>query len=209
MTVLGDIAQATGSREYQTWEEIVANLPRDADLRHEELTLGYRAPGQILDFASRLLSQSAPSVQPTTSVRRGRFEPLIEQVEEADLERASIESALLLAAEGFLVGVIVPAGTRESSIFKAAGGDARVGRLDHDAISKPITIVPAPMAKGLEFDAVVVVEPAAIVDASNRGLRLLYVALTRPIQRLSVIHAKPLPELLADSGHGSKPRNDS
>jgi DNA helicase IV len=71
--------------------------------------------------------------------------------------------------------------------------------LEHDAISKPITIVPAPMAKGLEFDAVVVVEPEAIVDGTNRGLRLLYVALTRPIQRLSVIHSKPLPGLLAAS----------
>jgi DNA helicase IV len=65
--------------------------------------------------------------------------------------------------------------------------------LERDAMTRPVTIVPAPAAKGLEFDAVVVVEPAAIAGDDRRGLRLLYVALTRPIQHLSVVHAQPLP----------------
>ncbi len=60
-------------------------------------------------------------------------------------------------------------------------------------MSRPITIVPAPAAKGLEFDAVVVVEPSAIAGEDRRGLRLLYVAMTRPIQHLSVVHARPVP----------------
>ena len=65
-----------------------------------------------------------------------------------------------------------------------------------DGLARRITVVPAPTAKGLEFDAVVVVEPAAIAGDDTRGLRLLYVALTRPIQRLTIVHARPLPPAL-------------
>ena len=79
----------------------------------------------------------------------------------------------------------------------AAKHDPHVGQLERDAMTRPVTIVPAPAAKGLEFDAVVVVEPAAIAGEDRRGLRLLYVALTRPIQHLSVVHALPLPDPLA------------
>ncbi len=75
--------------------------------------------------------------------------------------------------------------------------DDSVGVLDRDAMTKPVTIVPAPAAKGLEFDAVVVLEPAAIAGADRRGLRLLYVAMTRPIQHLSIVHSAPLPPALA------------
>ncbi len=60
-------------------------------------------------------------------------------------------------------------------------------------MARPITILPAPAAKGLEFDAVVVVEPSTIAGEDRRGLRLLYVAMTRPIQHLSIVHASPLP----------------
>ncbi len=73
-----------------------------------------------------------------------------------------------------------------------------VGLLERDAMSRPVTIVPAPAAKGLEFDAVVVVEPAAIAGDDRRGLRLLYVAMTRPIQHLSIVHGRPLPAPLLD-----------
>ena len=82
------------------------------------------------------------------------------------------------------------------ALARLARRDADVGLLERDAMTRPITIVPAPAAKGLEFDAVVVVEPAAIAGTDNRGLRLLYVALTRPIQHLSVVHAEPLPAAL-------------
>jgi DNA helicase IV len=65
-------------------------------------------------------------------------------------------------------------------------------------MTRPITIVPARGAKGLEFDAVVVVEPSSIAGGDQRGLRLLYVAMTRPIQHLSIVRAGPLPEPLLD-----------
>ncbi len=63
-------------------------------------------------------------------------------------------------------------------------------------MTRPVTIVPAGAAKGLEFDAVVVVEPSAFAGDGQRGLRLLYVAMTRPIQHLSIVHALPLPDVL-------------
>ena len=85
---------------------------------------------------------------------------------------------------------LVPALTR------LARRHPEIGLLERDAMTRPVTIVPAPAAKGLEFDAVVVLEPAAIAGADSRGLRLLYVAMTRPIQHLSVLHADPLPAAL-------------
>ncbi len=196
LTVLGDIAQATGAHAYGSWEEVLPHLPRSPRLRREELTLGYRAPAQILEFASRLLPLSAPSIRPTASVRVGRTAPSIEQVPATSLAVAALSAGFGLVDEGFLVGVISPPGALETSLVAASRHDPRVGRLDRDGMSRPVTIVPAPLAKGLEFDAVVVVEPAGIADGDLRGLRLLYVALTRPIQRLSIVHSLPLPEVL-------------
>jgi DNA helicase IV len=72
-----------------------------------------------------------------------------------------------------------------------------VGRLEREGMTRPITLVVAEAVKGLEFDGVVVVEPAAMATGGRRGLRLLYVAMTRPIRRLVVVHAEPLPDALA------------
>ncbi|MGO9557970.1 MAG: HelD family protein [Acidimicrobiales bacterium] len=198
LTVLGDIAQATGRWSYQSWDEIAPHLPGAADSRREELTLGYRAPGQVLDLASRLLPVSAPTVQPTRSVRQGRREPRIIAVTRDDLVSESLAEARRLAAEGFLVGLIVPPGPVDAEAAKAIAGADDVARLDELGITRSITLLPAPAAKGLEFDAVVVVEPTLIAGDEVRGLRLLYVALTRPIQHLTIVHARPLPALLSE-----------
>jgi DNA helicase IV len=196
MTVLGDIAQATGTRAYGSWDEVVPYLPASSSLRREELTVGYRAPGQVLDLASRLLPFSAPGIAPTTSVRRGRHEPSVTAVSPSDLVTAAVAKARELANGEHLVGLIVPEGEIAAAIVAATRSDPDVGLLERDGIALPVTIVPAEGAKGLEFDSVVVVEPAAIADDGVRGLRLLYVALTRPIQQLAVVHVRPLPAAL-------------
>jgi hypothetical protein len=121
-------------------------------------------------------------------------------VEEGDLFSTAVAEAAALVAEGFLVGCIV-APEHEAIAGRAfAAQGVEFGSPERDGILKPITVLPAPTAKGLEFDAVVVVEPAMIVGgiagATARGLRLLYVALTRPIQHLTVVHAQPLPAAL-------------
>ncbi|HWD56456.1 MAG TPA: AAA family ATPase [Acidimicrobiales bacterium] len=198
VTVLGDLAQATGPWSYGDWaevREVLASGPAKA--QHTELTMGYRAPGRVLDFASRLLPAAAPGVQPTTSIRRGRTEPTIRAVPTDQVASASLAEAYALTAEHALVAVIAPEDLVPQLVRFARRQD-EVGLLERDAMTRPVTIVPAPAAKGLEFDAVVVAEPAAIAASGPRGLRLLYVGLTRPIQHLSVVHSHPLPAPLLD-----------
>jgi DNA helicase IV len=195
VTVLGDLAQATGPWSYADWDEVRGHLPDTAPPHHDELTLGYRAPGRVLDFASRLLPLAAPGVQPTSSIRAGRTDPKIRRVAENELAASAVEEAIALAREHALVAVVVPEDLG-AEVARFARKIAEVGLLERDAMSRPVTIVPALAAKGLEFDAVVVVEPAAIAGDDGRGLRLLYVAMTRPIQHLSVVHAQPLPAAL-------------
>src|ERR1700733_12182846 len=195
VTVLGDLAQATGPWTYADWDEVRSHLPSTAPHHHDELTLGYRAPGRVLDFASRLLPVAAPGIEPTSSIRLGRTEPTVRLVRENELAAAALAEAQLLAEEHALVAVVVPEDL-VPEVSRAARRKTQVGLLERDAMTMPITIVPAPASKGLEFDAVVVVEPAAIAGDDLRGLRLLYVAMTRPIQHLSVVHAQPLPSPL-------------
>ena len=193
VTVLGDLAQATGPWSHRSWTEVVAHLPRPDGWRESELTLGYRAPGQVIDLASRLLPRAAPGIRPTSSVRPGRRPPAILRVAPGELFRTAAAEAEKLAGEGFLTGCIV---TRDGvRPMTAALKAARVeyGAVETDGLTRRVTVLPAPAAKGLEFDAVVVVEPGEIAGQTARGLRLLYVALTRPIQHLSIVHASPLP----------------
>jgi DNA helicase IV len=195
VTVLGDLAQATGPWTYADWSELRAHLPARAPVHHDELTLGYRAPGRVLDLASKLLPVAAPGVRPTSSIRPGRTEPAVVRVSPPELVAAALAEATALSEGHALVAVIAPVDL-VADLQRAARRDMRVGLLERDAMTRPITLVPAPAAKGLEFDAVVVVEPAAIAGEDRRGLRLLYVALTRPIQHLSIVHAVALPEPL-------------
>jgi DNA helicase IV len=195
ITILGDLAQATGGWAYDEWDSILRHLPSSAPLRREELTLGYRAPGQVLDFASRLLPLAAPTVTPTRSIRVGSDPPGITRVGPDRLLPEALREAARLADGGQLVGVVMtPEHLTRMTVM--APDRAAVGLLDRDGIARPITLVTAQGAKGLEFDAVVVVEPAAIAGDDRRGLRRLYVAMTRPIRHLSIVHSEPLPEVL-------------
>jgi DNA helicase IV len=195
LTILGDLAQTTGAWSYRSWDEILQHLPAAAPIRRDELTLGYRAPGQVLDLASRLLPVAAPAVRPTQSIRRGRREPRMIRVDPGRLLRESVREAIELAGENFLVGLVVPT-SHLAPMAAEVRGNHQIGLLERDGMERPITVVSAVAVKGLEFDAVVVVEPAAIAGDDARGLRLLYVAMTRPIQHLSMVHSEPLPALL-------------
>jgi DNA helicase IV len=198
VTVLGDLAQATGPWSYGDWSEVRAILEGGSSQpQHAELTLGYRAPGRVLDFASKLLPLSAPGVAPTSSIRQGRTEPTIRAVPAQEVPAASLAEAYALMADHALIAVIAPE-ELVPELVRLVRRHEEVGLLERDAMSRPVTIVPAPAAKGLEFDAVVVVEPTLIAGSDPRGLRLLYVAMTRPIQHLSIVHALPLPAPLLD-----------
>jgi DNA helicase IV len=177
LTILGDVAQATGPVVYRRWQELEPYLPDEAELSIEELRHAYRVPAEIMDFALPLLDRIAPEVEPPLAYRKGGDPPRLVQVAEDEvLERALREAVALEDLDG-LLAVIVPRSFLVEDSF-------------------PFPILTPRQAKGLEFDHVVVVEPAAIADDGDRGLRELYVALTRPTKTLVVVHARPLPEPL-------------
>ena len=118
---------------------------------------------------------------------------------DGDVAAAAAAEAVALAREWTSVAVIVPAALHDAVAEALATAGADLGDAEREGLDHAVTLVPALTSKGLEFDAVVVVEPSAIAaDAPGprSGLRLVYIALTRPTQHLSVVHALPLPEPL-------------
>ena len=202
-TVLGDIAQGTTPWASQSWHEFLSHLGKpDADMR--VLDKGYRVPRQIIDYASRLLPYIAPGLAPAASVRQSPGSLEIVKAQEASLGGRVVELSRRALAEPGSVGVIgaddqIPALVR--SLTRAGlrhvvlGGDADLtgGAAPGEDPDMRLAIVPVTLAKGLEFDQVIVVEPARITGAGHSGLRRLYVALTRAVSRLFVVHAEPLP----------------
>jgi DNA helicase IV len=178
LTILGDVAQATGPVVYRRWEELEPFLPDDAEITIEELRHAYRVPAEIMDFALPLLDRIAPDVEPPLAYRKGGEPPRLVRVSEAEVLETALREAVALEDLDGLLAVIVPRSFGVEESF-------------------PFPILTPRQAKGLEFDHVVVVEPAAIADAGDSGLRELYVALTRPTKTLVVVHSRPLPDGLA------------
>ena len=199
MTIVGDIAQATGAHAHDSWESVLEHLPDRREPRFAELTTGYRLPAPSMELAARVLRVAAPGLRPPTSVRQTGDEPIITASTD---ERFSQDLALAIERELAAVGtgnlaVIVPGAwfERVAAALDAEGvdyGRAARGTLDHR-----VTLTPVHLVKGLELDACVVVEPGAILDHEYRGAQALYVALTRATKRLTVMHVGPLPAVLA------------
>ena len=185
LTLLGDLAQATGPIAYDRWEEVLAHLPGGADAAVEELRHAYRVPAEIMELALPLLDAVAPAYAPPIAFRRGGAPPRIRRVGgDAVLREAAAEAAALAGEEG-LLAVIVP-----EELLGAAP------ELDGSLFDGQVPVLSPRGAKGLEFDHVVVAEPAAIADRPS-GLRELFVALTRPTRTLTIVHARPLPAALS------------
>lgn len=178
-TILGDMAQATGAVPYRRWSDLLTYLPGGAGAEIAELRHAYRVPREIMALALPLLELIAPDVEPPLSYRTGAEPPRIVRGE-PPLARAFEEAARLGGEEG-LLAVIAPPSLRLS-------GSEPLSLFDETRIP----LLTPREAKGLEFDHVVVVEPAAIVE--EQGFRELYVALTRPTRTLVVVHARPLPQ---------------
>jgi DNA helicase IV len=194
-TVLGDLAQGTSPWAAGGWGDALPHLGK-TDPRMEVLPRAFRVPRQVLDFANRLLPTIAPQVTPAASVRSvpGSLELRATTPERfTGLWLEALGEAL--EAEGS-VGLIA-ADARIPEIraeLERRGLDFRmVERFD---LATRLSLVPASSVKGLEFDQVVMVEPAEVVDAGSHGLRRLYIALTRAVSHLCVVHARPLPDPL-------------
>jgi DNA helicase IV len=180
LTILGDVAQATGPVVYRAWQELVPYLPADVAVTIEELRHAYRVPAEIMEVALPLLTRISPDLEPPLAYRQGGAPPrFVEVAEGENVVHAAMREAATLAALDGLIAVIAP----RSLVGAASVGDA------YDEVSVPI-LTPR-QAKGLEFDHVVVVEPAAIAEDGEQGLRELYVALTRPTKTLVVVHSRP------------------
>lgn len=198
MTILGDLAQATAPAAQTSWEDAVRHLGSPPTASIEELELGYRVPKPILDVANRLLPTVAPGVRPSRSVRvDGEAPRLVAVPPGAALAPQVVEVVRAQASTWGSVGVVVPAALLaevEAALATAgvAFGDGATG-----AMGDVVTVLPPPAAKGLEFDAMVVVEPAAFLADDPAGGRLLYIALTRAVQELTIVHAADLPAALA------------
>ena len=190
-TILGDVAQATGPVPYDRWREVLSQLPGGERAEVEELKHAYRVPREIMALALPLLEHIAPDVEPPVAYRAGAEPPRLVRAA-VPLDAAFAEAAELAGEEG-LLAVIAPPSLR---------GDAEAALFDDTRVS----VLTPREAKGMEFDHVIVVEPAAIVEESvgGTGLRELYVALTRPTTTLVIVHARPLPPELGLSSASSR-----
>ncbi len=200
-TVLGDLAQGTTPWATRSWDEALTHLGK-GDAVVEELTAGFRVPTDVITYASRLLPHIAPGLTPVASVREnpGFFEVRPATADTSDTEVvAACEE--LLRNEGS-VGLIA-ADARVPLLAEAltAAGLPYLGPGEETTLTTRLTLVPASLAKGLEYDYVVLDEPRAVVDGEpdeRTGLRRLYVSLTRAVSGLIVTHGAPLPPQLSE-----------
>ncbi|MFH9066514.1 HelD family protein [Streptomyces coeruleorubidus] len=195
-TVLGDLAQGTTPWATRGWEEALTHLGKPEAVI-EELTAGFRVPTDVITYASRLLPHIAPGLTPVVSIREnpGHFEvrPVAGTTDVVDACRASLRH------EGSTGLIAADARVPELAAALKEAGIPYLGPGEETTRETRLTLVPASLAKGLEYDYVVLDEPRAVVDGEpdeRTGLRRLYVALTRAVSGLTVTHAAPLPPQL-------------
>jgi DNA helicase IV len=191
-TVLGDVAQATAPEAVASWPDTLRHLGKP-DSTIVSLTRGYRVPQEVLDLANRLLPSLGVDVEPAISIRHAaaslRLRPasaVPAMVVEAVRERLGQEGS---------IGVIADADVLAEAARALRLAGVETARVE-DGMDSRVELVPITLCKGLEFDHVIVVEPSAVVRSHDRGLHWLYVALTRAVSSLDVIHSEPLPPAL-------------
>ena len=196
-TVLGDLAQGTTPWATDSWEASLRHLGKP-DAVIEILERGFRVPASVIEYAAQLLPSMAPDLGAPVSVRDnpGRLE--IVRVEGAGLYDRVAESVAVTLREPGSIGVIVPDAAAEdaSRALSRNGVEHGVLGANHGDLDHQVDVVPATVAKGLEFDRVIVVEPSAIAATEpdlRTGLRRLYVVLTRAVSELTVFHSEELP----------------
>ncbi|PSM44397.1 AAA family ATPase [Streptomyces dioscori] len=205
VTVLGDLAQGTTPWAAREWAELLAHLGKP-ETSVVPLTTGFRVPEAVVELANRVLAELDVGVPPGRSLRKDG-ELRIRPTNPSDVLRETAECVRRALTHEGSVGVITadPDVVRVRESLAAAGIEAA----EVDQLNARVTVLGAGVAKGLEYDHVVAVEPAAIAEdhgtgtgvgagtgegaGGGRGLRRLYVVLTRAVSRLDVVHARPLP----------------
>jgi hypothetical protein len=201
---VGDIAQTGDLAGAASWQDALGPFVAKR-FKLEQLTVNYRTPAEIAVVADDVLSAIDPTLAPPRSVRATGVPPRAVPADGAlgrTVAAVAAEEAARLADDDAVEGE-APAGRVAVLVPSARVADLRAqvlpGTGDGSAepdLDAPVVVLPVSAAKGLEFDAVVLVEPAELVAESPRGLNDLYVAMTRATQRLTVVHGEPLPPVL-------------
>lgn len=199
MTVVGDIAQATGPLAPNQWDDVLNHLPSRKTPRVVGLSVGYRIPSQIMELADKVMHAATPGLRSPRSVRDGDEVPLIIRVDSlTEIFDAVATRARELSqrVDSGRAAIICPDDMVNAMSEALDAASLPHGRAQAAGLDEGLSIVPASLAKGLELDDVIVVEPTLIVADDAQGLRLLYVTLTRSTRSLTVVHAQPLPEAM-------------
>ncbi|BCJ43855.1 DNA helicase [Actinoplanes ianthinogenes] len=196
ITLLGDLAQGTAPWAAADWREILRHLGKP-DAAVVPLTVGFRVPEAVVTLANRLLPALGVQVPEAVSLRRDGDLVIVPVADPADLDARTLAevSVRVLEHEGSIAVIAADTAVDRIRGHLTAAGIEHATPDDVDAEAR-VTVVPATVVKGLEYDHVVVHEPADIVAAEPRGLNRLYVVLTRAVTGLSIVHATPLPEPL-------------
>jgi DNA helicase IV len=196
MTIVGDVAQTGGPAGTTSWERVLEPLAGDR-WRLARLTVNYRTPAEIMAATADLLAAIDPGQQPPQSVRETGVLPWRMAVTGDALPVTLADVTAQAAAGAGRLAVIVPdARVQElgEAVARAAPG---VSFGDNPDLTGEVVLLGARQAKGLEFDSVLIADPAAILAASPRGRNDLYVAMTRSTRRLGVLHPGPPPAEIA------------
>lgn len=199
-TILGDLAQGTTPWATESWAQALGHLGKPEAVV-EELTAGFRVPREVIAYASRLLPHMSPGLAAVESVRENPGSLTVRPTEAAELDAAVVAACLESLEHEGSIGLIA-ADARIAPLAEAltAAGLSYLSPGEETTAESRLTLVPASLAKGLEYDYVVLDDPAAVVDGEpdeRTGLRRLYVALTRAVSGLTVLHSSALPPQLA------------
>ncbi|WP_405519199.1 HelD family protein [Streptomyces canus] len=189
ITVLGDLAQGTTPWAARSWHTVLRHLGKP-DAAVVPLTIGFRVPQAVVQLANRLLAQLYVAVPEGRSLR-GDGELRMRPTSLDALPGAVVDAVRESLADEGSVGVV--AADADVERVRQALDAAGIVAAGPDELGARVSVVPAGLVKGLEYDHVVAVEPAAIAEAEERGLHRLYVVLTRAVSRLVVVHGRPLP----------------
>ena len=194
-TVVGDIAQTSSAAGAQSWQQALEPFAGDR-WQLEELTVNYRTPSQIAQAAVRMANAAGQVVSAPKAVRDGRWQPIVDRVPNGAITERLLQimPEELKAAGGGLLAVIAD-DHRLPEVRKALSGvyGTRVGG-GAGGMDQDISVLGPQEAKGLEFDAVVVLEPSELLHRTGGRVGDLYVAMTRPTQRLRLLAEGDVPE---------------
>lgn len=192
-TVVGDIAQASAAAASSSWADALEPFVGDR-FSLDELTVNYRTPAQISEAAVAVAQAAGREVSAPKAVREGEWPPTMVRTDDVVPRVVDRIRADLDAVVGGLIGVIVARPEYEAVVEAVRREFADLTGTSETALERQILVLSPWEAKGLEFDAVVVVEPASIVDSAHGTVGDLYVSMTRPTQRLAMIGAREFPE---------------